>query len=321
MKKIAVYGHRGYRGLLPEHSLEGYKFALELGVDYLDGDIVLTKDEKIILAHDLYVNADLIQNDNGEFIGVAGANTKNIPEHFLYKNLTLAEIKNYNSGKINPHSEYKKYFPQQTALPKSEILELSELFRLIKNYPKTALQLEIKSDVNNPNFSANNNILTHKLYQLLTEYKLLERVEVQSFDYQCLLAVQQLDRTIKTSYLTSYESIAIQGATGYDDSFYNEETLIAGKWTAGHLLKNYNNSIPFMIKSLGGAVWSVEDVALTFEEVQEAHGYGLKVVAWTWPEHSGKTFDEPLLKKLISYGIDGIITDNIDQVLKLLNRL
>ena len=61
MKKIAVYGHRGYRGLLPEHSLEGYKFALELGVDYLDGDIVLTKDEKIILAHDLYVNADLIQ--------------------------------------------------------------------------------------------------------------------------------------------------------------------------------------------------------------------------------------------------------------------
>ena len=88
MKKIAVYGHRGYRGLLPEHSLEGYKFALELGVDYLDGDIVLTKDEKIILAHDLYVNADLIQNDNGEFIGVAGASTKNIPEHFLYKNLT-----------------------------------------------------------------------------------------------------------------------------------------------------------------------------------------------------------------------------------------
>lgn len=31
MKKIAVYGHRGFRGLLPEHSLREYKFALELG--------------------------------------------------------------------------------------------------------------------------------------------------------------------------------------------------------------------------------------------------------------------------------------------------
>lgn len=54
-------------------------------MDYLDGDIVLTKDEKIILAHDLYLNADLIQNDNGEFIGVAGANTKIFRSIFCIK--------------------------------------------------------------------------------------------------------------------------------------------------------------------------------------------------------------------------------------------
>ena len=53
----------------------------------------------------------------------------------------LSEIKNYNSGKINPHSEYKKYFPQQTALPKSEILEL-----INNNVNDLKIEEEIKID-------------------------------------------------------------------------------------------------------------------------------------------------------------------------------
>ena len=321
MRDIDVYGHRGCRGLMPEHSVEGYKLALELGVDYLDCDIVLTKDEKIILAHDLYVNVDLIRNGKGEFIGVDGADKKNIPDKFLYKNLTLNEVKEYNIGKINSNSKYKQYFSEQKELQHSSVLELSEVLDLLKDYPKTSLQLEIKSDVNNLGLNANSKTFINKLYQLIKEHNMIARTEFQSFDYQYLLALQQMDSSIRTSYLTSYESIAFKNSAGYNDSFYNENDLIAGKWTAGNLLKNYNNSIPFMIKSLGGAVWSVEDVSLTLEQVQEAHRYGLKVVVWSWTEHSGKTFDEDLLKTLILYGIDGIIADDIDKVLKLLNRL
>jgi glycerophosphoryl diester phosphodiesterase len=51
-------------------------------------------------------------------------------------------------------------------------------------------------------------------------------------------------------------------------------------------------------------------VELTKETLAEAHKLGLKVVVWTWPEHSGTTFDVALVSKLIDWGVDGIITDD-----------
>jgi glycerophosphoryl diester phosphodiesterase len=55
-------------------------------------------------------------------------------------------------------------------------------------------------------------------------------------------------------------------------------------------------------------------VALTKADLDEAHRLGLKVVVWTWPEHSGKDFDPVLVDKLIKWGVDGIITDDPAQL-------
>ena len=65
-----------------------------------------------------------------------------------------------------------------------------------------------------------------------------------------------------------------------------------------------------MVKDMGGTCWEPEDVELTKETLDEAHRLGLKVVVWTWPEHSGTTFDVALVSKLIEWGVDGIITDD-----------
>jgi hypothetical protein len=39
-----VIGHRGASGYLPEHTLEAYALAIELGADYVEPDLVVTKD-------------------------------------------------------------------------------------------------------------------------------------------------------------------------------------------------------------------------------------------------------------------------------------
>ena len=39
-----VIGHRGAHGYLPAHTLEGYALAVELGADYIEPDLVATKD-------------------------------------------------------------------------------------------------------------------------------------------------------------------------------------------------------------------------------------------------------------------------------------
>ncbi|WP_373280559.1 glycerophosphodiester phosphodiesterase family protein [Methylomonas koyamae] len=47
-----VIGHRGASGYLPEHTLEGYAKAIELGADFIEPDLVLTKDGKMIARHE-----------------------------------------------------------------------------------------------------------------------------------------------------------------------------------------------------------------------------------------------------------------------------
>ena len=47
-----VIGHRGASGYLPEHTLEGYALAIELGADYVEPDLVATKDGHLIARHE-----------------------------------------------------------------------------------------------------------------------------------------------------------------------------------------------------------------------------------------------------------------------------
>ena len=47
-----VIGHRGYPGLLPDHTLQGYQLAIEKGADFIEPDLVLTKDCVLIARHE-----------------------------------------------------------------------------------------------------------------------------------------------------------------------------------------------------------------------------------------------------------------------------
>lgn len=43
-----VIGHRGASGYLPEHTLPSYALAIELGADYIEPDLVMTKDGHLV---------------------------------------------------------------------------------------------------------------------------------------------------------------------------------------------------------------------------------------------------------------------------------
>src|SRR6185436_8114235 len=52
-----VVGHRGSPGYLPEHTLESYKLAIDQGADYIEPDLVSTKDGKLVARHDPNIGA------------------------------------------------------------------------------------------------------------------------------------------------------------------------------------------------------------------------------------------------------------------------
>ena len=47
-----VIGHRGTHGYLPAHTLAGYALAIELGADFIEPDLVATKDGQLIARHE-----------------------------------------------------------------------------------------------------------------------------------------------------------------------------------------------------------------------------------------------------------------------------
>ena len=47
-----MHGHRGARALRPENTLPAFEYAIEQGVDVLELDMAITKDDVVVVSHD-----------------------------------------------------------------------------------------------------------------------------------------------------------------------------------------------------------------------------------------------------------------------------
>ena len=54
--KKLVIAHRGASGYLPEHSMSAKAMAYAMGVDYIEQDVVMTKDDRLVVLHDRYLD-------------------------------------------------------------------------------------------------------------------------------------------------------------------------------------------------------------------------------------------------------------------------
>ena len=90
-----VIGHRGASGYRPEHTLASYQLAIELGADYIEPDLVSTKDGVLIARHEPMLGSTTDVAAHPEF--AAYRTTKwldGVPvTDWFASDFTLAEIK------------------------------------------------------------------------------------------------------------------------------------------------------------------------------------------------------------------------------------
>lgn len=139
-----VIGHRGAPGYLPDHTLEGYALAIQLGADYIEPDVVATKDGHLIARHEPNLIAttnvkDLPQFANRKRFGVL---VDGAPEDgFFASDFTLAEIRQLRA--IQPLAERDPSFNGRFMIPTlEEVIDLAkrksrEEGRRIGVYPET----------------------------------------------------------------------------------------------------------------------------------------------------------------------------------------
>jgi glycerophosphoryl diester phosphodiesterase len=110
--KKVIIAHRGAPGYLPEHTLEGVKMAHSWGVDYIEPDVVLTKDSHAIIMHDIYLDTtsdvaslfpDKKRSDNRFY--VADFNLSEIKELKLHERIDLNTGKKVFSGRFESNGE------------------------------------------------------------------------------------------------------------------------------------------------------------------------------------------------------------------------
>lgn len=295
-KRIEIYAHRGGRGLEPENTMPAYYSALNQGVDYVDMDVGITKDGVIVVTHELSLDPDLTRY-RGEFI----------KEATPISMLTYQAIQQYDVGSINQKAKYAQYFPEQRQLDHVKIPSLKEVIQEVKAISggTVGFQIEIKTDPKKADLTVTPEIFAQKLYQVLKEEGVIKQTEVQAFDFKCLLALQKLDKNLKTAYLTDYKT---------DPKTGDKKTL----WTAGYDVSDYHDSFPQLIKALRGHIWGPYQMDLTKKDLDDAHRLGLKVVVWGWPEEEGTEFNQNRMVELMQWGVDGIITDRPDKLRNLL---
>ena len=297
-RNVQVYAHRGARAYNPENTLPAYRATLKIGADWLDMDVVLTKDGQVLISHDPALSPNIVRDPSGKFVA---------PGRYVAKDMTAAELSTFDVGRLNPGTPYAKFFPDQRPVDGTRMPLLRDVVREMNKAAPGLMgyQIEMKTDPSRPEISADPAAFARALYAVLKSEKIVDRAEIQAFDFRCLQELRKLDPKVKTAYLTSRENEA-----GGPDDFFQADPAKAGLWTAGALVKDHGGSIPRLVKDLGGYAWEPEDAQLTEAALAEARALGLKVVVWSWPEKLGTAFEGALTARMIDWGVDGIITDD-----------
>jgi glycerophosphoryl diester phosphodiesterase len=321
-KQPLVIAHRGASGYRPEHTIASYTLAIEMGADYIEPDLVATRDGHLIARHEPLLDDTTDVKSRPQF--APRRSTKMLDGKsvtgFFASDFTLAEIKQLRAMQSNParSKEYDGRFEIPTF---EEILDLAE-----RESAKRGRTIGIYPETKHPSF--------HLALNLPLEERLL-----------AALQRRKLDRPDGPVFIQSFESANLQylhtktklplvqllddGALQYDS---------AGRRVVGVKIPQYDD------KRGATPPQSLEDVAkyanaigpwkrqimrdvgapqlLQTTVIEQAHAAGLRVHTYTFrtepatlaPEYR----NDPQLeyRQFYALGIDGVFSDFPDAALQ-----
>lgn len=190
-----IHGHRGARGHLPENTIPSFIKALELGAEWLELDLVVTRDRQLLISHEPHFNPKICSYNNKR---ITSETQKNIYQ------LTYQEIKAYDCGQMGNTA-----FPEQQKLASHKPL-FTEMIQALEHYAKNRAShlpfynIEIKSepkeyDVSQPQPT----VFAKMVYETIQQEGILTRSMIQSFDPAILNALYAIDPSLKLGLLVA----------------------------------------------------------------------------------------------------------------------
>src|SRR5882672_8918533 len=177
---ILVHGHRGARAMRPENTIPAFEYAIGVGVDVLELDMAVTKDDVLVVSHDPLLNPVICTGP--------GAPAP-------IRTLTLIELRKWDcGGKRNPA------FPKQTPVAGTPIPTLDEVFAL-SSRGKFEFNIETKIFADHPEYTPSPEKFARLVLDCVRRHGLESRVILQSFDFRTLHAMKTLAPGMRLSAL------------------------------------------------------------------------------------------------------------------------
>jgi glycerophosphoryl diester phosphodiesterase len=330
-----VIGHRGASGFVPEHTLQSYKLAIKLGADYVEPDLVMTKDHVLIARHEpILGDSDPATTGDSTNVGehpefasrettrtLDGVPTKG----FWAQDFTLAEIKTLGARQTRGGrpTEFNGQFKVPT---------LQEIINLVKRRShKLGRRIGIYPETKHPTFHDSQGLsLEEPLVQTLKKNGLNSKnspVFIQSFEQSNLKELNHMTRVRLVQLMDANDTDANGNPTyaapfdrPYDWTASGDPALLAR--TFGYFatdkgldeVKTYADGIgPWKVYIIpitgggGGVPKTPTDL------VARAHARGLLVHTWTFRDDAFPSgFAGGPVEELLAFyreKVDGVFAD------------
>lgn len=237
-------GHRGTRGWMPENSIEAMIRGIDLGANSIECDVAISKDNKVVVSHDIYMNADFTLTPEGREMSKKDGLSR------LVYDMPYDSIRKYDIG-----SKGNTAFPDQKKIRAYKPL-LAEMIDAVDAYLKKTgkfviYNIELKANAEwdgkkQPQVEE----LVDRTMAVVKEKQLLNRCYLQSFDFRAM-------RLIHEKYPEYTTAILIGGS--------EKRSLDEQLADLGYIPQMYSPSFSLV----------------TPELVAACHAKGMKLIPWT----------------------------------------
>jgi glycerophosphoryl diester phosphodiesterase len=309
-KPPLIIAHRGASGELPEHTLEAYARAIELGADFIEPDLVATRDGHLIARHEplLDETTDVVRRSEFSHLRSTKLLDGIRVSGFFASDFTLEEIKQLRA--VQPRANRPQQFNGLYTIPTfEEIIELAQ--------SRGGSRVGIYPETKNPTFhSALGLPLEDALLEVLDRYgwnAADSPVFIQSFETGNLKYLRTRT-SIRLVQLIDATAVLPDGSLSYEppaDRPFNH-VITGDPRTFGDMVRPEN-----LIEIAGYAdaigPWKPYLVANGGSLITDAHAAGLAVHAFTFRDDvvDARFGGDPAAEyeEAFSMGVDGLFTD------------
>jgi glycerophosphoryl diester phosphodiesterase len=273
--KFEIQGHRGARGLMPENTIEAFLKALELGVDVLEMDVVMSADGVVVVSHEPHFNPYISLHP-------AGGEIERMQHNNLYM-MPYSTIRAFDVGsKGNPNFEQQaKFYAYKPSL--EEVIQKTQQWAIEKSFGVVKYNIEVKS--------------------MEAEYGITQPFPAEFCEH--VLAVTNRLVHASNLVLQSFDLNILRYL------YQKNKENASAKYEISLLIEPFeNNDIDFNLDKLGFIpdIWSPDFEKLNASKVVDLHRLGMKVIPWT-------VNTVPDMIRVKEMGCDGLITDFPDVAL------